>query len=54
MDIKAIENHIIELKGEQSSIMKKKRSERDLDALESVRTELNSLKAKARIFYRRK
>ena len=54
MDIKAIEKRIVELKGEQSAIMKKKRKERDLEALELTREELNSLKAQAKSYYRRK
>lgn len=54
MDIKALENRIIELKGEQSSIMKKKRNARDLDALKTIRAELNKLKKEAKSHYRRK
>ncbi|MDW7693420.1 hypothetical protein R9C00_01600 [Flammeovirgaceae bacterium SG7u.111] len=43
-----IENKLKELKAQQSDVFKKKKADRDADALAAIRKELNELKAQAK------
>ena len=52
MDIKEIEKKLVELKGKQSDVFKKKKAERNLEELAAVREEMNDLKAQAREAYK--
>ena len=52
MDITEIQNKLVELKASQGDFFKKKKGERDADALQAVRNELNELKKKAAEIYK--
>jgi hypothetical protein len=54
MDKKAMEARLHELKGKQSAIFNVKKAQRNVAELETIRTEMNELKAKAKAAYRAK
>jgi hypothetical protein len=51
MDIKEIENKLAELKGKQAEVFTKKKADRDSSALDGLRTEINDVKAPAKVAY---
>jgi hypothetical protein len=53
MAITDIENKIKELKIKQSEFFKKKKAERNPEIINTIRQEMNDLKAKARATYRK-
>ena len=51
MDIKEIEKRLVELKGQQSDVFKKKKADRDTSVLEGIRSEMAELKQQAKDAY---
>lgn len=49
-----IEQQLAELKGRQAAELQKKKSERDLDALDAARDQINTLKEEVSQLYRPK
>ncbi len=54
MSQKELEEKIQELKGKQSDIMKTKKADRDADALQQIRDQMNDLKKQASSLYKEK
>jgi len=52
MDKTEIEKRLVELKAAQAEVFKKKKADRDLDALQAVRDEMNDLKKQVSDLYR--
>ncbi|MEN7548325.1 hypothetical protein AAG747_10430 [Rapidithrix thailandica] len=53
MNVKEIEQKIVELKGKQADYFKKKKAERNPSEIEEIRKELNELKSQAKEAYKK-